>query len=192
MKLAFLTCLSLVLIALPALAQIPPAVKWKVDPEQSEIVFSAKNAGHEFTGKFTRWNADIIFDPKNVAASSVKVAVETGSALTGNKTYDGTLPSTIWFDSKTFPEAVFTANKFKEISPGNYEASGSLRLKGVAQPLVLPFAVTFKGREALMTSEITIDRLKFGVGKASDATGDWVSKDIKLSIKVQARQVAAE
>lgn len=186
MKIALLTLLTF-LIVLPVQAQTP-MVKWKVDPARSEIVFAAKNAGHEFTGKFTSWDADIIFDPKNLAASSVKVRINTGSALTGNNTYDGTLPSNIWLDAKTFPQAVFSASKFKEISPGNYEASGSLKLKGVAQPVVLPFTVKFVGIQASMTSEITLNRLSFGVGTASDPTGDWVSKDVKISIKVEAKR----
>ncbi len=186
MKFALLTLLSL-LITLPVQAQTP-MVKWKMDPTRSEIVFAAKNAGHEFTGKFTSWDADITFDPKNLAASSVRVSVDTGSAVTGNNTYDGTLPSNIWFDAKTFPKAVFSATKFKEISPGNYEASGSLKLKGVAQPVVLPFSVKFVGTQASMTGEVTLNRLNFGVGTASDPTGDWVSKDVKLSIKVEAKR----
>jgi polyisoprenoid-binding protein YceI len=186
MKIALLTFLSF-LIALPALAQTP-MVRWKVDPARSEIVFADKNAGHEFTGKFTSWDADITFDPKNLAASSVKVSVNTGSAVTGNNTYDGTLPSNIWFDAKTFPQATFSASKFKEISPGNYEASGSLKLKGVAQPVVLPFTVKFVGAQASMTGEVMLNRPNFGVGTASDPTGDWVSKDVKVSIKIEAKR----
>ncbi len=186
MKTVLLTCLAF-LIALPALAQTP-MVRWKVDPTRSEIVFAAKNAGHEFTGKFTTWDADITFDPKNLAASAVKVAVNTGSAVTGNNAYDGTLPSNIWFDSKTFPQAVFTANKFTETTPGNYQALGSLKLKGVAQSVVVPFTVKFAGSEATMTGEFTLNRLNFGVGTASDPTGDWVSKDIKIMVKVQAKR----
>ena len=188
MKIALLTCLAF-LIALPALAQTP-LVKWKVDPAKSEILFAGKNAGHEFSGKFGTWTADITFDPKNLSASAVRVEINTGSAVTGNNAYDGTLPSSIWFDSKTFPQAVFSANRFKETTPGKYEAAGSLKLKGVAQSVTVPFTVNFIGNDATMTSEFTLNRLNFGVGTASDPTGDWVSKDIQISVKVQARRTA--
>lgn len=176
------------LLAFPAAAQTATK-QWVVDPAKSEIAFTARNAGHEFSGIFKDWTADIRFNPRRLALSSVVVTIETGSVATGNNTYDGTLPAEGWFDTKTFPQAVFKASKFRNFAPeepNRYEATGTLRIKGIVQPLVLPFTLSIKGREAVMEGEVVVDRLAFEVGKGADPTGEWVEKDVKVHVKVRA------
>ena len=84
-----------VLIALvtrQAPARAAPAPAWTVDKAASSVRFSSAMNGQAFSGAFRRWNADIRFDPKNLAASSVSATFETASAATGDPDRDQALP----------------------------------------------------------------------------------------------------
>lgn len=179
----FAALVVLLLTASPASAAAP---KWTVDPAASEIAFSGKHAGNEFKGTFKTWTADIAFDPADLAGSKAKVTVEMGSAVTGNKTYDGSLPSAEWLDPKAFPDAVFETKSFTKTGENAYTAAGTLTIKGVSQDVSLPFTLKTEGDKTLMDGSLTLDRLLYKVGTASDPKAEWVSKDIAVTVKVTA------
>lgn len=162
---------------------------WTVTPEASRLGFSGTHTGATFTGVFEAWSADIRFDPARLDASSAQVVVMLASAKTGDSQYDGTLPSADWFDVANHPEAVFDVETFtRGDAPGTYLAAGALTLKGATAPLSLPFTLTIEGDRAVMSGEAVIDRLAFGLGRGSDPTGDWVSKEISVTVALEARR----
>ena len=175
---------ALLTLSTPAFAADVP--KWTVDPAQSEISFSGTHAGNEFTGKFGTWTAEIAFDPARLEQSKVLVTIDTASAATGDKTYDGSLPSPEWLGPKAFPTATFESKTFRQTGDSTYEVDGTLTLKGVAQDIALPFSLTTEGDKTVMEATTSLDRLLYQVGVASDPKAEWVSKDITVAIKVSA------
>lgn len=181
--------LALTLLALPIAAQAEvPVQKWAVDQEASNIQFSGKHAGNEFTGSFKKWTATISFDPKNLEASSVDVSIDMGSASTGNKTYDGSLPSGDWLDSSAFPTATYTSNAFRQTGDTTYEVDGTLKIKGVEIPLTFPFTLEIEGDTATLDAHLTLDRIALDIGKKADGNGEWVTKDIGVTLTVKAKK----
>lgn len=175
---------ALFVLSTPAFAADVP--KWAVDPAQSEISFSGTHAEKEFTGKFATWAADIAFDAARLEQSKVLVTIETGSAATGDKTYDGSLPSPEWLDPKAFPTATFESKTFRQTGDSTYEVDGTLTIKGITQDITLPFSLTTEGDKTVMEATTSLDRILFNVGVASDPKAEWVSKDITVAIKVSA------
>jgi polyisoprenoid-binding protein YceI len=149
-----------------AAAAAPPA--WIVDKTASSVRFTSSMAGESFTGSFRRWDADIRFDPANLAASSVTAAVDVASAATGKADRDQALPTDTFLDAPAFPKAAFVARHFTALGGGRYQADGVLTLRGVSKPLSLPFTLVIQGTQARMTSQVAINRLAFGVGQ-----GEW-------------------
>ncbi len=180
---AALALALLVFAAAPAHAAL-----WTMRAQNSEIVFRGENAGQKFIGKFETFTPAIDFDPDHLDQSSVKVTIDTASALTGTKTYDSALPQKEWFNVKDFPEAVFVSKSFKHVEGEKYEAAGKLTIKGVTRDITLPFTLAIKDKAATMMADVTIDRLAYGIGKDADPDAEWVSKDIELSIRVEADQ----
>lgn len=187
MKFALLL-LSFALLSAPAFAADP--VKWTVDPAASEIAFSGTHADNEFTGKFETWTADIVFDAAQLETSKVTVKIDTGSAKTGDKTYDGSLPAAEWLNPKGFPEGVFESKAFRQTGDSTYEVDGTLSLKGVSQEITLPFTLTEENGKTVMEATTSLDRLLFKIGTDSDPKAEWVSKDITVSIKVTAARAS--
>lgn len=179
--------LALLLAAAPA-----RAADWTIDPKASEIRFSGKHAGRDFTGVFTQWSGTISFDPDKLGSARVAIDVKLGSASTGNATYDKTLPGADWLNVEAFPTAHFAAQSIQSSGKGKYVAQGTLSIRGVNAPVTLPFSLDIKGDHASMTGSTTLKRVTWGIGKGPDASGTWVTLDIPVSIKVSAKRAAAK
>ncbi|MEM6901911.1 MAG: YceI family protein [Pseudomonadota bacterium] len=162
------------------------AMDWTVDPSASSIGFSGTHAGRDFTGVFEDWDAQVDFDPNALDTSTVVVTVRTASASTGTLLYDKTLPNSEWFDAEAHPAAVFQASKFSSTGDGQYEATGTLTIKGQELPIVLPFTLDMGGPGATVTGRVEMDRIALGMGTKSDPDAAWVSKTILVTVTLSA------
>ena len=171
----------------PSLAfAAPPA--WTVDKATSALRFSSSFGGDAFSGAFRRWDAAIRFDPADLAHSSVMVTIDVASAATGNADRDAALPGADFFAAAKYPKATYRATSFRMISPGHYQAAGTLTLRGVAKPLTLPFTLVFNGPVARMTAQTSINRLAFGVGQGEWKATATLPAAVALNIAVNARK----
>jgi len=171
------------LSAAPALA-----ADYVVDYKNSKIEFSGTHAGNAFKGSFGTWTALIRFDPADLAGSSIVATFDPASAKTGNSMYDGTLPQADWFDVKNHPQATFasTAITAKEDGSG-YTATGDLTLRGVTKAVSFDFTLSpLETAPVTAKASFTIDRLDFDIGKKSDASAEWVDREIVLSLDITA------
>ena len=71
--------LAAALALAPALALAAPP-PWSVDKAASRLTFSSSASGAAFTGSFSRWDAEIHFDPKDLAHSDVAATIDITSA----------------------------------------------------------------------------------------------------------------
>jgi cytochrome b561 len=172
-------------------AQTPPAADaapsvWRVDRAASRIVFTGVHAGVPFEGRFSRWRADIRFDPNNLDQSRAVVTVETDSASDGVPVHDNTLPQAEWFDVANHPTAVFRTTSIRARGDGAYEARGTLTIKGAAFDLDLPFTLRLNGVRAVMEGTAEIDRREADLGMSSDPDAEYVSRAIGVRVHVEA------
>lgn len=172
--------------AAPKPAEATTAAIWTVDKQASRLGFVGAMNGQAFSGSFRHWDARIQFDPKALDTSSVTAVIDTGSATTGDQTRDEALPTADWFAVQTFPRAIFAANQFKDLGGGRYQAIGTLSIRNVRRPAVLPFTLAIKGDDATMRGALTIDRRTFGVGQGQFATGDTVATNVKIEVSLSA------
>ena len=182
----FALALAAVLTAGPTLAAPPPA--WVVDKAASSVRFSSTYNGDAFTGAFSRWDADIRFDPANLAASSVTATIDVASAATGDADRDQSIPSPTFLAAAKFPRATFTAHAFKSLGGNRYLAIGTLSLRGLSKPLSLPFTLTIAGPQAKMNATVPLNRLAFGVGQDEWRKTDALPAVINVAISVTARR----
>jgi len=171
----------------PAASAEMAAGNWDIQPERSHIQFTAEQEGKPFTGEFGEFSGVIDFDPAAPEAGSVKITIPLKSVDAGSGDRNSFLPETIWFSTKAHPMAVFTSSDISAKGDG-FIAKGELTLKGVSVPLDLPFDLELNGDIATMTSNIKMNRLKWNVG-AEYSTDQYVSKAVKLDIKVTAEKI---
>ena len=160
--------------------QTPAAGNWQVT--EGTLGFGVTQMGQSVTGSFATWTADITFDEAATDGThgSVTVTIDTGSLTLGSVTTQA--KSADFFDTATYPQAIFTADILPAAS--GYEANGTLTLRGTTVPVTLPFALTLDGDTALMTGQTNLDRRDFGMAASySDeaSVGFGVTIDVALT-----------
>lgn len=173
------------LVAAPA--QAAPSA-WTVDKAASTVGFSSTFAGEPVGGSFRRWEAQIRFDPKDLAHSSAQVSIDVGSAATGDADRDAALPDTAWFWAENFPKATFVTRSFKALGGSRYEAAGDLTIRGVTKPLTLPFTLVITGDTARMNAAVNLNRLAFGVGQDEWKSTQVIPATVKVTIALTAHR----
>jgi polyisoprenoid-binding protein YceI len=163
------------------------AADWTIDPVQSSITFKGTHAGSAFSGRFSSWTGAITFDPAAPDAAKAVIDVDLATVSTDDATRYGTLPQPDWLDTATSPQAKFESTAVKAgAAAGEYVMSGNLTIRGVSVPLELPFKLAIDGNTARAEGSVTLKRLDFSIGKASDTPGQWVSLDIPVNFVVVA------
>ena len=135
---------------------------WKV--QDGTLSITVRQMGADVTGSFANWTADIEFDPtvENGRAGSVTVEIGIASLSLGSVTAQAM--GADYFNAETYPTATFIGAIVSEPEPNAYSVDGSLSLRGVAQPLTLPFTMTIIDGEAQMEGEVVLNRQDFGIG----------------------------
>lgn len=168
------------LLAGPAAAE--PAA-WRIDPQASTIAVTATQMGGAFEGRFRRFEADIRFDPDDLAGSRAVVTIETGSLDTGNDQRDAAARGPEWFDVAAHPVARFEASAFRALGGGRYAAAGTLAIKGHARPVELPFDLAIAAGRARAAGTLTVRRADFALG-----TGEWAANGVigaQVAIRIE-------
>lgn len=181
---------ALVGVAAPRAEAAAPAAApaWTVDKAASKIRFKSSFAGTAFEGGFSRWDAKINFDPKNLAGSKAVVTIDLASVATGDADRDQTLPTADWFNTAKFPRATFTTTGFRALGGNRYQANGTLTLKGTSRPVTLPFTLAIQDDTARVTGQATLNRSQFKVGQGQFAGADTVPFEVTVPIVLVAKR----
>jgi polyisoprenoid-binding protein YceI len=166
-----------------ALAAAPAFAADYTQAAGSTLAFAGKYQGEVFTGKFPGFSTKLSFDPKRLATSKLDVSIPLATATTGNADYDGELHGNAFFDSAKFPQARYTATRFRALGGNRYAADGTLTLHGVRKPVTLEFTWA-AGAKPVLTGKATVKRLDFGVGDGDWADTALIPDAIAISTKV--------
>jgi polyisoprenoid-binding protein YceI len=161
---------------------------WMIDKAGSRLRFKSAFSGMPLEGGFSRWDAQIAFDPKNLAASKATVSVDMASVATGDRDRDETLPTGDWFNTAKFPRAIFTTTKITSLGGDRYQALGTLSMKGATRPVTLPFTLTIQGNVAKMSGQTVLNRSQFAIGQGQFAGADAVPFEVTVVIAVTAKK----
>ncbi|MEQ6204298.1 cytochrome b/b6 domain-containing protein [Sulfitobacter sp. HNIBRBA2951] len=157
------------------------ASDWQV--QEGTISITANQFGGDVTGSFADWTADITFDPAitNGPAGSVEVVIAVGSLTLGSMTDQALAPD--FFDARTYETAVFKADLITGID--GHEAIGTLQVRDQTVPVTMPFRLSLNGDVATVQSNLTLQRLDFGVG-ANMPDESTLAFDVGVAISLTA------
>ena len=155
--------------------------RWTIDYAASRIAFTAEQAEAPFDGGFKTFEADVRFDPAQLAGSSADVQIDTASVATSDKERDGILRGTGWFESDQFPRAHFTAKQFAKVNDG-YEARGELTIRSVTLPVIFRFTLKDEGARLELHGQADLDRLAFQLGLGDWADPKWIGKTVRVTV----------
>jgi polyisoprenoid-binding protein YceI len=124
----------------------PPAGEYHLDKAHASLLMRANHMGFStYTTRFSRYDANLSFDPNNIPASTLVVTTEAASfemdaapqfcldIMKGNQ----------FLDVTKFPTIVYRSDTVRMTGPKSFEISGTLALHGVTRPLML--TATYNG-----------------------------------------------
>ena len=149
----------------------------------STLVFASTYEGEAFTGRFPGFVTRLTFDPAHLDAARLDVTIPLATASTGNSDYDGEIRGAGFFDVARFPQARYTAEKFRALGGDRYAADGTLSLRGVSKPVTLVFTWS-GGPRPVLSGKATVKRLQFGVGGGEWADTELLPDEVAVSTKV--------
>lgn len=155
---------------------------WRVDPAQSRLRFEGILGGGRFEGEFSRFRAEIDFDPTNLPGSRFRVEVDLASAETGDAERDGALRGPEFFATERWPVARFETTGFRALGGDRYEARGRLALRDLAREVVVAFtfAPSPDGSSASLDGGTVVRRLEFGVGQGEWQDTKWLADEVRV------------
>jgi polyisoprenoid-binding protein YceI len=140
----------------------------QVDATKSSITATSKQMNVPVEGKFTKFTAQVSFDPGKPASGSAQFTVDVSSYDLGDQEYNAQVAGKEWFDAKTYPTATFVSSAITPAGGAKYSVMGKLTIKGKSETVTVPVTVTQQGANQIFDGQLPIKRLNFEIG-----TGEW-------------------
>lgn len=139
-----LAILALVAYAAPAgsVDRDAPVPKgdYVIDKAHTSLIFRVSHLGFStYTGRFTRIDARLQFDPADIATSRVNVNIDPRSIEADNAPsgFLQSLAGVQWLDADRFPELTFRSQSVEPTGANTFRIHGQLTLHGVTRPVAL-------------------------------------------------------
>ncbi len=170
------------------------AADYTIDTAHSSAQFSVKHLMvSNVKGEFGKVTGKAVWDPNNLAASSVEAVIDASTINTREPKRDEHLKSPDFFDVAKFPSIRFTSKKFYR-EGGALKIAGNLTLHGVTRAVVLnvdgptPEIKDPWGNQRIgATASTKINRGDFGLtwNKALEAGGVMVGDEVAITLDIE-------
>lgn len=168
---------------------------YQIDTIHSAAEFTVKHMMiTTVRGIFEDITGTVEFDADNPENSSVTASIKTASISTRVEDRDNHLRSADFFDAEKHPEMTFVSTSIKTTGDNKAEVTGDLTIRGTTKPVT--FDVEYFGeidspfgdKRVGFEGNVTINREDWGLtwNQALEAGGVVVSKDVKITVQLQA------
>lgn len=156
-----LALLVLALAAAPCPAEAAP-LRFRVQPEASELRFHATSRLTNVDGRFSRFDGEVLADPADLSTARVSMKVEAASIDTGIRRRDNHLRSEDFLRVDRFPAITFQSTRV-EVSGRRLVLTGRLTLRGVTKEVAVPMDVAVTGDQLEARGQLDINRGDYGI-----------------------------
>jgi polyisoprenoid-binding protein YceI len=176
----------------------PPAGAYKLDKSHASLIVRASHMGFStYTTRFSRFDADLTFDPKNLAASTVVTTIDAASFemdFAPQMCLD-IMKGPKMLDTAQFPQIVFKSQSIVKTGAKSMKIAGTLSLHGVTRPMVL--MATYNGGYAGMpnmdpnarvgfSAHGSVKRSDFGIAFGIPAPGTTMGVGDLIDFSIEA------
>jgi polyisoprenoid-binding protein YceI len=173
-----------------------PAGAYTLDKAHASLLFRVDHLGFSnYTGRFSRFDAKLQFDPAKPEASSVTVTIDPASLQVENppEGFVKTLTGADWLDAVKFPQMTFKSKKVTRVGK-ELRIDGDLTLHGVSAPVTLTakFNGGYAGHPYDPNARIgfsargSLKRSAFGVANGIPAPGSNMGVSDAVEVIVEA------
>jgi polyisoprenoid-binding protein YceI len=180
--------LALAALALATLAAAAPAraeaLRFRIQPEASEIIFRATSRLMNAEGHFSRFSGDVMVDPNAPATAKIVLTIDAASLDTGIEMRDRHLRSADFFDVERYPTIAFQSVR---VEPGGRRATvvGRLTLRGVTRDLAVPVDVQISDAALVASGEFIVNRGEYAMNYNSFLNP--IGNEVRVAFTFRAR-----
>ncbi|KAA9349596.1 YceI family protein [Larkinella humicola] len=141
---------------------------YKVDPQQSKLVWNAKKVTGEHAGLAPVSSGSVVLDGGRLKGGSIDVNLKalTVTDLTDpdyNAKLTTHLKSDDFFSVEKHPTAKLVITSASPSGDGNYDVVGKLTIKGITNEVKFPALVRTDKDKLTATAKVTVDRTKYDI-----------------------------
>lgn len=182
---------SLLLGSAVAFAPLPALAEWTMDPSHTSVEFEVSHLGFStVSGFFREMDGEVSFDPGNLAATEVSVAIDAASVDTLWPARDEHLRGGDFLDVENHPEITFVSTGVEVTGDDTAVITGDLTIRGETNPVSLDATLNQIGANpfnpeqqiAGFTLSGEIDRTEFGVDYGAPAIGAVMPVTINVEL----------
>lgn len=168
------------------------AATWVLDPDESRVYFKYSYKETPYQGEFKNVEAVFKIDPMKPGSCDFSVTIPIADISVESPEVLDYLLDIELFDVDQFPTATFKAEKCRLESPNSFVSDGMLTIRDQTHPLTFPFDLeveVYDGQVRFhLTSEVTIERLKYGVGQGYWANTAEIPNEVAVEVDIYAVQ----
>lgn len=177
------------LVAMLCAPALGHAAEWRLQAEESALVFRYMEDGAPKTGFFEVFEADARFDPAAPREAALDLRIEVDSIELNDFWREEFVKTKVWFDSRAHPTARFRLVGLRPSGADGYVASGDLTIKGRTKRVEIPTTLEIQERTARARGVISFDRFDFQVGDRSADVFVVVGDQVEVSFDLAAERV---
>ena len=156
---------------------------WKADADKAKITFAVDGPFGEVHGSFTGLTSDFQFDEKDLSKSSITASIDASTVSSGVGLRNTHLRNEEqWLNIAKYPRIHFKSTKIEKTAAG-YSATGTLTLKDVSKPIVIPFTFSSSGNSGVFKGHFSIKRQDYKLGKPGGTVGETIQINIEVPVK---------
>jgi len=148
-------------LVLPRAAEAEP-LRFRIQPEASEITFRATSRLMNAEGRFSRFSGDVVADPAALTSARISLTIEAASLDTGIEMRDNHLRSSDFFDVERFPIVAFQSVRV-EAAGRRATVVGRLTLHGVTREIAVPIDVQITSTALVASGEFIVNRGEYAI-----------------------------
>ena len=173
-------------LALIVLLGFPPqmVLAQAIDYARSQITVQSRQMNVPVEAPFTKFTAQVVFDPRRPEASSARVDIDLASFDIGDADVNENVRDRNWFDTKNHPVARFVSSSMRALGGDRFEVRGSLTIKGKTQEVAAPFALKTNGADRIFEGAFAIRRLQYGVGDGVWRDTSVVADEVQIRFRL--------
>ena len=159
-------------------------LRFRIQPEASEIMFRATSRLMNAEGHFSRFSGDVLVDPEALSGAKIVLTIDASSLDTGIAMRDRHLRSADFFDVERHPTIEFQSVR---VESGGRRATvvGRLTLHGVTRQLAVPVDVQVSSTALVASGEFIVNRGDYAMNYNSYLNP--IGNEVRVSFTFRAR-----
>jgi polyisoprenoid-binding protein YceI len=160
------------------------SLRFRIQPEASEISFRATSRLMNADGRFSRFSGDVMVDPAVLTSGRINLTIDAPSLDTGIEMRDKHLRSSDFFDVDRFPTVVFQSLRV-EAAGRRATVVGRLTMHGVTREIAVPIDVQITNTALVASGEFIVNRGEYGISYNSFVNP--IGNEVRVAFTFRAR-----